>query len=250
MVGGEGDQRAAIQPHAAQPFEEARDLDIHPADRAVVPGAVHVHVGVGVEPRLDEVRAARHHEGPHERVDDDLPHLRHLPLVLLFRGAVRPERVVGRVGAVGVVRILDVQEHEEGHLAVCLQPGQQAVDVGARRLARPRLALEGAVLLHLLEALVQVREAAGEQARRHREGRVPGVAVDLGQGESGAGEAIAEVLDAVALGVERGEHGRGGDLGPRCLHDLVAEQRPLRGQPADGGRGRPSVAVGVEMVST
>ena len=85
-----GHERPAIQPEAPQAFEQPADLDVHAADGAVVPAALVIDVGLGIEAGLHEVLAAGHHERAHGGIGDDLPHLARLPLVLLRPRAVGP----------------------------------------------------------------------------------------------------------------------------------------------------------------
>ena len=52
-------------------------------------------------------------------------------------------------------------------------------------------------LVERFVALMHVAEAAGEGHRRVREGRVSGLAKDLGEGRGLLGEAVVEILDPV-----------------------------------------------------
>src|SRR5205809_432726 len=68
VVAREDEERLALQPKPAQALHEPADLGIHPADRAVVPGAVELGVRVGIDLRLLKLVAARHPEGLEQRV--------------------------------------------------------------------------------------------------------------------------------------------------------------------------------------
>jgi hypothetical protein len=136
MVAGEDEEGLPVEAQGPQSLDEPADLGVHGADRSVVPVAVVAHVGVGVEARLDPLGAGGHAECLEQRRGDELPDLLVLPLVFLSPGGISPLGVVGGLRPVGVVGIGDVEEDEEGHVAVRLQPGEQAVDVDARGLAR------------------------------------------------------------------------------------------------------------------
>ena len=139
-----------------------------------------------------------------QRVGDELPRLLELTLVLGGFARVGEERVVGGAGLVGVVGIGHVQEDEERPVAMGFEPGGEAVDVLPRRLARSLLG-QRAVLMQLLEPLVQVRQLADEEHGRQAEGGVAGLAVGLREGDGRARQPILELLDPVGARVERGQ---------------------------------------------
>ena len=95
-----------------------------------------------------------------EGVGDDLLEDLLLAQVLLAPLGVGPSRVVRPVRLVGRVGIEDVEVDEDRHVAVVVEPLDQAVHVLARRLGArgpgaPRRRLR---LVQLLEALVEVGE--------------------------------------------------------------------------------------------
>src|SRR5439155_23855643 len=91
----------------------------------------------------------------------------------------RPTARRREVRLVGVMRIRHVEKDEEGHVTVRLQPRQEPVDVLASGLARSSLRQRRA-LVHLLEALVEVRELAREKDRRERQRGVAPLTIDVG----------------------------------------------------------------------
>ena len=57
MVGGEDDQGVVREPEAVQGLEQACDLDVHRPDRAIVPGAFMLQVGLDFDPGLGDLSA-------------------------------------------------------------------------------------------------------------------------------------------------------------------------------------------------
>jgi len=70
VVAQEHEQRVVVE--AAQALVESRDLDVHGANRAVIPAFVVLHVRIRIEARLLQLVARRHAEVPHQRFLDEL----------------------------------------------------------------------------------------------------------------------------------------------------------------------------------
>ncbi len=203
----------------------------------------------GSSPASTRSARVRHAPRPHVRVLDEGPHHLHLPRVLGGARGVRPQRVVGRVGPVGAVRIAHVEKHEEGRVAVRVQPGQQAVHLRAGRFLAARLRLRIRTrLVQLLETLVHVAELADEGDRGQAQRRVSRLPVHLGQRGGRAGQQVVERLHGGGGGIKR-RHQRGaGGLGPRRLGHAVLEHGALGGHPRQPWSGRPLVAVERQVV--
>ena len=154
----------------------------------------------------------------------------------------------GGPGPVGIVGVGDVEEDEEGHVAVSREPGQEPIHVLTSGLAALAVG-QGSLLVKLLEALVEVGEAADEEDRRETGRGVARLTEDLGQGDGRAGQTIAEVGDPMGGGVERSEQGGCRDLGPGGLNHGILEEGALGGQTIDDRARGPRVPVGAEVVA-
>ena len=246
VVGNEGDQRVVAQTQTLELLDQALDLGVHGADRAVIPRLLGGDEGLGVDRGLLEIAGSGQAVNALALLDD----LLQIPLVIgdgivvepapIVRGE-RPERAVG---------VEDVQKHEEGLVAVGLDPRQQTVDIGARRLAAMAFeTVDRSPLVEHFDALLEIAVLAGERHRGGVEGSVAGLAKDLRESGDRRRHSMGQVVDAVGRGVERGEDRRYRDLGPRALRDVVGEACTLGGEPLQGGRRVPLVSPRGEVIA-
>ena len=141
VVADEPKQRVARDAALLEPFHQAGDFGVQASDRAVIPVQLVRVVDIGIDPRRRQLLPIGEPLWPEPVpvghppiVAQRLANLLESRFMLLLAGRRSPQQVVGRIRLERVVRVEGMDEGEERHIVVVVEPGQEPVDIGTRCL--------------------------------------------------------------------------------------------------------------------
>ena len=129
VVADERDQGAVGETQLLKLLQDSSDLGVHSSNRPVVPVMVVRDEFVLIDPGGGKLLAVWHPLTGQEPVGHLFAHRGQLLEVPFPLGGISPHGVVRWTWLERAVRVEHVHEGEERHVAVRLEPGDQAVDV-------------------------------------------------------------------------------------------------------------------------